>query len=122
MKLLNTGWPATASLLLIGLVWMVGNSVLAAESGSAVQEIQISLKDRKIQPEQIVIRSGTPVLLVVTNEDNTSEEIESKALRLEKLVPPKKTVKIHLAAQKPGEYDLFGDFHPETAKAILKVE
>lgn len=101
---------------------MITIGLFASSAFAQTQEIKIVLKDRKIVPDKIVWKAQTPVVLVVTNEDNATEEIESHKMKIEKLVPPKKTVKIHVKALKPGEYDLFGEFHPETSKAIVTVE
>ena len=53
------------------------------------------------------------------NKDAKAAEVESKELRIEKVVPAGQTVKIRVRALKPGTYPFLNDFHKETTGRIV---
>lgn len=66
--------------------------------------------------------AGAPFVLVVTSKDATPEEFESKELRIEKVIPGGKTMKIRVRALKPGSYPFIGEYHEATAKGRIIAE
>ena len=68
------------------------------------------------------MKAGQPFVLVITNKDATPEEFESKELRVEKVVPGNKTLKVRMGALKPGTYKFFGEYHEATAKGRIVAE
>jgi len=61
-------------------------------------------------------------VLVVTNRDKTAEEFESRELRIEKVIPPGKTVRLRVPALKAGTYPFVGEYHEKTAKGRIIAE
>src|SRR5207249_12259169 len=61
-------------------------------------------------------------VLVVTNRDKTAEEFESRELRIEKVIPPGKTVRLRVPALKAGTYPFVGEYHENTAKGRIIAE
>ena len=59
--------------------------------------------------------------LHVVNLDETNEEIESYALNREKIVRAKDRIVLYLPALEPGHYDLYGEDHPDSARAVLEI-
>jgi hypothetical protein len=85
-------------------------------------EIPLTIEHNKFSPAEVKVKANTPFVLVVTNKDKTPEEVESKELRLEKVVPPGQTVKIRVRALKPGTYKFFGEYHEATAQGRIVAE
>jgi plastocyanin len=86
------------------------------------KEIPITIENNKFSPEEIKVKAGEPFVLVVTNKDKSPEEFESKELRIEKVVPGGKTMKIRVRALKPGTYPFVGEYHEKTAKGRIVAE
>jgi plastocyanin len=93
-----------------------------AAAAAADLEIPVSIEKNRFQPDEIRVKSGTPFVLVVTNKDATPEEFESKELRIEKVIPGGKTMKIRVRALKPGTYPFVGEYHEATAKGRIVAE
>ena len=105
----------------------LGAVVVAAASfaGSARADdaaVQLQIKDHALVPAKLSVAHGRRFELVVTNAGPGTEEIESKGLRIEKIIPEGQSVTIRLGPLKPGTYDLFGDFHLDTCVGTLVVE
>src|SRR5262245_56948066 len=85
-------------------------------------EIPVVIEKNRFQPSEIKVKAGTAFVLVITNKDATPEEFESKELRIEKVIPPGKTLKIRVRALKPGTYQFVGEYHETTAKGRIIAE
>ena len=97
--------------------------VLAALNAAAADlEIPVTIEKNQFQPSEIKVKAGAPFVLVVTNKDATPEEFESKELRIEKVIPGGKTMKIRVRALKPGAYPFVGEYHEATAKGRIVAE
>ena len=70
----------------------------------------------------LLVKAGQPFVLVITNKDTTPEEFESKDLRVEKVIPGNKTLKVRMPALKPGTYKFFGEYHEATAQGRIVAE
>ena len=104
--------------LIIGLLVIFAvPQVMAAE-----EEIAIAIKNNRFEPSEIKVKAGVKIKLKVTNNDPTMEEFESHSLNREKMIHPGKTVTITIGPLKPGAYDFFGEFHPDTAKGKIIAE
>ena len=91
-------------------------------ASAADLEIPIAIENNRFAPEEIKVKAGAPFVLVVTNKDSGPEEFESKELRIEKVVPAGKTMKIRVRALKPGTYPFVGEYHEKTAKGRIVAE
>ena len=107
------------SLLPLALTCLV--LTVAAAAADDV-EIPVTIEKNRFQPDVIKVKAGTPFVLVVTNKDATPEEFESKELRIEKVIPGGKTLKIRVRALKAGSYPFVGDYHEATAKGRIVAE
>ena len=98
--------------------------LLSAVAGAAAADLEIPvvIEKNRFQPAEIKVKAGTPFVLVVTNKDATPEEFESKELRIEKVIPGGKTLKIRVRALKPGTYPFIGEYHEATAKGRIVAE
>ena len=85
-------------------------------------EIPLTIEKAQFQPAEVRVKSGTPFVLVITNKDSTAEEFESKQLRVEKVIPGDKTVRLRMPGLKAGTYPFVGEFHEATAKGKIIAE
>ena len=95
-------------------------AAVAARAGDL--EVHLTIRDHRFQPTEVVVPPGVRVRLLVANQDPTPEEFESYTLNREKVVSPGTTVVVFVGPLKPGRYEFFGDFHPDTARGWLVVQ
>jgi len=86
-----------------------------------VTEYNVQLKDHLFFPSRITIPANQKVKLVIDNQDNTPEEFDSFSLNREKVIFANRKVSIFIGPLKPGEYDFFGEYNPNTARGKVIV-
>jgi hypothetical protein len=86
-----------------------------------VTEYHIQLKDHLFFPSRITIPANQKVKLVIDNQDDTPEEFDSFSLNREKVIFAKYTASIFIGPLKPGKYDFFGEYNPNTARGTVIV-
>lgn len=101
--------------IFLGLI-LFFRPAMAAEADYA-----IVIKDHRFIPEVLEIPSGKKVKIQVENQDASPEEFESYDLNREKIIGGGKQATIFVGPLKPGVYKYFGEFHPTTAKGVIKV-
>lgn len=89
---------------------------------SADPEIALTIENNYFQPEEINVKAGGPFMLVITNKDKGPEEFESHDLRIEKVIPAGRTVRLKVPALKAGSYGFVGEYHEKTAKGRIVAE
>jgi len=110
---------ALAAAFALGALAAAPSIALAADAPS---EVPIVIEQNRFQPEEVRVKAGAAFVLVVTNKDSGPEEFESKELRIEKVIPGGKTLRIRVRALKPGTYPFFGEYHANTAKGRIVAE
>lgn len=105
--------------LAVASSWLLGAGALA---DNAQAEIALTIENHRIQPEEIRVKAGTPFVLLITNKDRGPEEFESHDLRIEKIIPAGRTVRLKMPALKPGIYGFVGEYHAQTAKGRIVAE
>ena len=110
-----------ARLVLLAMMKCATLTAVVAASAADV-EIPVTIEKNRFQPSEIKVKAGEPFVLVVTNKDKSPEEFESKELRIEKVVPAGKTMKIRVRALKPGTYPFVGEYHEKTAQGRIIAE
>ena len=93
-----------------------------ATAGDTPREIALTIETNRFSPAEITVSAETPFVLVITNKDKAAEEFESHALRIEKVIPAGKTVRVKVAGLKKGTYPFIGDFHARTAQGRIVAE
>jgi plastocyanin len=110
------------NLALAGIVaaLLVGSTavVSAQESVSAT----IVIRNHRFEPAELRVPANKRIQLEVSNEDSSSEEFESKSMKVEKVIAGKSKATVRIGPLKPGRYDFFGEYHESTAKGILIAE
>jgi Cupredoxin-like domain len=103
----------TLSLLCLGLA-LATPLVQAADN-----EASLTIKDHQFSPAELQVPANQRIKLTVHNQDSSAEEFESHSLNREKLIPAGAKAVIFIGPLKPGRYDFFGEFNPNTAKGAV---
>src|SRR5476649_744135 len=85
-------------------------------------ELVLTIKDHKFSPAEIKVPANQRVEITVINDDTTPEEFESKAMKVEKVIPGKSKGVVRIGPLKPGRYPFVGEFHEATAKGVVVAE
>jgi plastocyanin len=104
------------------IVSLLALTVLPALAADTPAEIALTIENNRFAPEEIRVKAGAPFVLVITNKDGSAEEFESRDLRIEKVVPAGKTIRLRMPSLKAGSYGFIGEYHEQTAKGRLVVE
>ena len=103
----------------------LAGSLLAALSVAYAQappELPLTIEQHRFTPDELKVKAGQAFVLVITNKDATPEEFESKELRVEKVIPGNKALRLRMPALKPGTYKFFGEYHEATAQGRIVAE
>jgi plastocyanin len=110
------------SLLSLALTAALVAPALVARGAEAPAEIPLTIEQNRFQPDEVKVKAGVPFVLVIANKDGAAEEFESKELRIEKVIPAGKTVRLRMPALKPGTYRFVGEWHEKTANGRIVAE
>jgi len=124
-QLAQTKEPSSMRKLVLryGLALGVLAALPAAQAQTpAPPEIALTIEQHKFTPGEIKVKAGQVFVLVITNKDATPEEFESKELRVEKVIPGNKSLKLRMPGLKPGTYKFFGEYHEATAQGRIVAE
>ncbi|RDV26768.1 cupredoxin domain-containing protein [Alteromonas aestuariivivens] len=94
---------------------------LTAASAWALPETVIEIRNHLFIPQRVTIPANTKVKIIFVNHDDTPEEIDSFDLNREKVVLGHSRATIFVGPLPPGEYQFFGEYHPNTAVGIVEV-
>ena len=101
---------------------VVAACALGALPAGAQAEIALTIENNRFQPDEIRVKANSPFVLVITNKDKAPEEFESHDLRIEKVIPAGKTIRVKVNGLKPGTYAFEGEYHAKTAKGRIVAE
>ncbi len=108
--------------LLRGMLGLCCATAMSSPS-VAIDIVQFTLEQHRFHPDQATVPAGARFRIEVTNKDLTPGELESRDLRIEKIVPPGGTITVSAGPLRPGRYSFFDEYHPETATGtIIAVE
>jgi plastocyanin len=82
----------------------------------------ITIRDHRFEPTEIHVPAGKRIALTVVNADPLSEEFDSAALKVEKVIAGKSQGVVHISPLSPGNYDFIGEYHEKTAKGRVIAE
>ena len=97
-------------------------ALLPGAASAADPEIALLIENNRFQPEEIKVKAGASFVLVITNKDKGPEEFESHDLRIEKVIPGGRTVRLKMPALKAGSYGFVGEYHEKTARGRIVAE
>jgi plastocyanin len=82
----------------------------------------VTLRNHRFEPAEIHVPAGKRISLTVVNTDPLSEEFDSSALKVEKVIAGKSKGVVHIAPLSAGQYNFMGEYHEETAKGRVVAE
>ena len=85
-------------------------------------EIPLAMEKDKFVPAELRVKAGQPFVLVLTNKDDITHEIDISKLKIEKKVRAGQTLKIPIPALKPGKYELEDDDSTPELKGVMIAE
>lgn len=85
-------------------------------------EFIIEIKDHLFFPASITIPANTKIKFIVINHDKTPEQFDSFDLNREKVIFAGKKAAIFIGPLSAGDYYFFGEYHPDSAIGVVKVE
>ncbi len=103
----------------IGAATVASLVLLVAINAQAAEDFQITIKDHRFEPTELVVPVGQKIKIRVDNQDPTAEEFESHELNREKIIGGNSQAVIFLGPLKPGTYKYFGEFHQDTAQGLI---
>jgi plastocyanin len=116
---MKTRWLSVVAGVAVAGGWLLAGSGPPAQ---AQAEIVLIVENNRFQPDEVKVKAGAPFVLVITNRDKAPEEFESHDLRIEKIIPAGKTIRVKVPALKPGVYGFVGEYHERTAKGRIVAE
>lgn len=114
--------PLRMTLAVLGLSGLLGWSGLAPISSALADEMptyNLTIRAGRFIPNTVEVAANTKFRLLIKNEGPGAEEFESVELRKEKVLAAGGSSFIIFQPLKPGSYEFFGEFHPETAKGRI---
>jgi hypothetical protein len=106
------------AMLTVGVVAVGATPELAHADDGYV----MTFKDNKLEPVELQVPAGKEFKLLVKNADQTPEEFESEDLKLEKIIAGGSEAEFTIKALEPGRYEVFGEFHEDTAKGHIVAD
>jgi len=85
----------------------------------AIEVFALTLQDHKFTPNELTVPANERFRIEVENRDATPAEFESSDLRVEKIVVGGGKISLLAGPLKPGVYNFFDDYHPDSAKGTL---
>jgi hypothetical protein len=100
---------------------MLGASCASASAEDAFAAT-ITIRGHRFAPAELHVPAGKRISLTVINADPLSEEFNSTALKVEKVIAGNSKGVVHISPLNPGSYDFIGEYHEGTAKGRLVAE
>jgi hypothetical protein len=102
---------------------LAGLFALTACAAAAADNIaSLTLRDHRFTPAEIRVKAHVPTTVTIVNEDSESEEFDSTALKIEKVVSGHATGTMRIRPLAPGRYPFIGEFHADTAHGTVIAE
>jgi hypothetical protein len=84
--------------------------------------VELVIRDHRFVPAEIHVPAGKPVVITVRNQDETAEEFDSSALKIEKVVAGGSYGTVRLRPLGHGRYPFTGEYHADTAQGVVIAE
>jgi uncharacterized cupredoxin-like copper-binding protein len=91
-------------------------------SAQAPAEVKLAMTKDRFVPAEVRVKAGRPFVLVLTNQDDISHELDIPKLKLEKKVRAGQTIRVQIPALKAGPYDLVDDDATPSLKGTMIAE
>jgi len=97
-------------------------SALLAPAIARADDFTLTIKDHKFTPSELKVAAGKRHTITVVNNDDTPEEFESNALKIEKVIVGKSKGVVRIGPLKAGSYPFVGEYHEDTAKGTIVAQ
>jgi plastocyanin len=103
------------------LGWLLTATALLQSGPVQAQNptFSISIRDNAFEPSELSVPAGQKIELHITNERAAASEFESFELRREKVVTPGQQITVYVGPLRPGTYEFFDDFNPQTRGHLI---
>ena len=85
-------------------------------------EIALAMLKDKFEPAELKVPANKAFVLVITNKDDISHEIDISKLKIERKVRPGQTIKVSIPALKAGKYEMEDDDSTPNLKGAIVAE
>jgi hypothetical protein len=106
------------TLAILGLALCAALPVHAAD----LPTYTVVARDGRLDPGVLEVPAGVRFKIVIRNEGHDAVEFESLQLRKEKVLAPGARSFVVIAPLKPGSYDIFDEFHPDTSRGRIVAQ
>jgi plastocyanin len=101
-------------------------AIIVVQSTAAVAEdlfsATITIRGHRFEPAELHVPAGKRIALTVINADPLSEEFDSSALKVEKVIAGNAQGVVHISPLAAGHYDFMGEYHADTATGSMVAE
>jgi hypothetical protein len=98
---------------------LLAAALYAGPAQAELPTYTVVAKDGRLTPVTLAVPAGVRFKIVIRNEGREPIEFESLQLRKEKVLAPGAQSFVVIAPLKPGKYDYFDEFHPDTSKGRI---
>jgi hypothetical protein len=105
-------------------IWqpLLGMLLTASVAFAGDNTATLTLKDHRFTPAEIHVKAHIPTTATLINNDDATEEFDSNALKIEKVVSGHSTGTMRIRPLAPGRYPFMGEFHSDTAQGVVIAE
>ena len=114
-------WVVYPGVVLAAVVAVFSAGTLPAAAQAQV-EVPLTMDKDKFDPAELKVKAGTRFILVITNKDDITHEIDIPKLRIEKKVRAGQVLKLQIPALKPGKYELVDDDSTPELHGVMVAE
>jgi hypothetical protein len=114
------GWMGLTLIVALGL--LAGSAGPATGQAPPAAEVALAMEKDKFVPAELKVPANKAFVLVLTNKDDISHEIDIPKLKIEKKVRPGQTIKVRVPALKAGKYEMADDDSTPNLKGVIVAE
>jgi hypothetical protein len=85
-------------------------------------EVPLAMEKDRFMPAELRVKAGSRFILVITNKDDITHELDIPKLRIEKKVRPGQNLKLQLPALNRGRYELVDDDSTPELHGVMVAE
>lgn len=106
-------WPLAVAALIV---------LSATGRAEDAYSTSITIRNHRFEPTELHVPAGKRITLTIVNADPLSEEFDSSALKVEKVIAGNSQGVVHISPLNPGHYSFIGEYHDDTAKGEVIAE
>lgn len=94
-------------------------SIFSVAAWAGIPEFHLQIKGNLFYPSEMQVPANVKFKLIIENQDDEPEEFDSFDLNREKVIFGHRKATIFVGPLAEGEYQYFGEYHPNTARGKL---